>query len=413
MEKTVNSPRQRKKKKKTGLYIILALLLIVYLFVQWYLINRNKTETVKATEGYLNDSIKSVGYVCKDEIIVSDSYTGYFYYNIENGQRISAGSLIGEAYPSANDINLLFDLIEISNQIENLKDASQFMSTVNADISQTRKDLSLSLAQLSEQLSADIYKNVSQISLNATLNLNKINVAMSREGDLNSAIENLTNLKSSVEAQISQPTSSIQSPASGYFINSIDGFENTLNIDSFKNMSYNEGMEILSSPVESSSAVCGKIVTSYKWYLCTYVTSEDAAKLYKGQSVQLSLDSSENKYQKATVESVTEKEDGMFLVVLESSSMNLDAASIRISQCEILFSQYKGIKIPKESLRIIDGEMGVFVQFSKLVQFKKVSPIYQDDNYMILPLNGDSENQVELYDNVIVKGVNLYDGKYL
>ena len=44
---------------------------------------------------------------------------------------------------------------------------------------------------------------------------------------------------------------------------------------------------------------------------------------------------------------------------------------------------------------------------------KKIKPVYQDENYVILPIENDAENQVELYDDIIVKGVNLYDGKYL
>ena len=101
------------------------------------------------------------------------------------------------------------------------------------------------------------------------------------------------------------------------------------------------------------------------------------------------------------------------LIVLKSTTMNKQAAASRIVDGEILFSQYRGIKIPKSAIRIVDGEMGVYVKFSKLVIFKKVNPVYQDENYVILPLNVEEGNEVELYDDIIVKGVNLYDGKYL
>ncbi|MEG0020319.1 MAG: HlyD family efflux transporter periplasmic adaptor subunit, partial [Oscillospiraceae bacterium] len=88
-------------------------------------------------------------------------------------------------------------------------------------------------------------------------------------------------------------------------------------------------------------------------------------------------------------------------------------AAIRITDCEILFKQYKGIKIPKSALHILDGELGVYVKFAKLVQFKKVKPIFENNNYVILPIARDEYNEVSLFDDVIVKGVNLYDGKYL
>ena len=57
--------------------------------------------------------------------------------------------------------------------------------------------------------------------------------------------------------------------------------------------------------------------------------------------------------------------------------------------------------------------MGVYVNFSNVVYFKKINPVYEDDNYVIVPKKTDENNQVEMYDSIIVKGRNLYNGKYL
>ena len=195
-------------------------------------------------------------------------------------------------------------------------------------------------------------------------------------------------------------------------MNNIDGYESIADTDNFKNLSYEEGYDILINPIENNQDKYGKMITDYKWSLCTYVTKKQAERLYEGQKVRLSLNSQENEYHTVSVDSIVPKDD-MVLVVLKSTTMNKQAASSRIVDSEILFSQYRGIKIPKSAIRIVDGEMGVYVKFSKLVIFKKVTPVYQDDNYVILPLKVEEGNEVELYDDIIVKGVNLYDGKYL
>ena len=174
-----------------------------------------------------------------------------------------------------------------------------------------------------------------------------------------------------------------------------------------------EGKEVLNGTSTAKSGdVYGKIITNYKWDMCTYVSPEQAEKLYEGQNVKLSVDMESNYYHSVKVEKLIDKGDTV-LVVLKSSTMSKDIVKERITDCEILFNQYRGIKVPVEALRFVDGEQGVYVKFSKLVKFKKVKPIYQDANYAILPIATDEENQVELYDNIIVKGVNLYDGKYL
>ena len=404
---------QRKRKKKNRfLPVLTVLVLLIYFVAQWYLINRNKIETVKANEGYINDSILTMGIVCREEIIINNVADGYFYYNVDNGQRVSSGMLIGEVYSSQSDLNNIYSSKLLETQIDNLEEAENFMSSVNVDISITRRQLSSNMVNFSQQLSEGDYNNVYDNVQDMLLNLNKINVAMNREGDISATIDELKAQNKDVKSNISSPVQSIYSPTSGYFMNNVDGYEAIASVSNFKNMSYSEGAEIIVNPVEEVSNQYGKMITDYKWSLCTYVTKSQAEKLYEGQKVRLSLDCQQDEYHTVTVDSIIPKDD-MVLVVLKSTTMNKQAAASRIVEGEILFSQYRGIKIPKSAIRIVDGEMGVYVKFSKLVQFKKIKPVYQDENYVILPLQVGEGNEVELYDDVIVKGVNLYDGKYL
>ncbi len=407
--------QQKKRKKRLNISSIIFFIIIfgIYLIAQWYLINRNKIETVKATEGFINDSILSKGIVCRNETVLENTSDGFVYYNVENGQRVSNGMLIGEVYPSLNDVELIKKSKDIQEQLERLAEAENFMSSVNVDISIIRKQLSNSMVSMSQNLITGNYQHIYGDMMDVALNINKINSAMNKDDDTKTTQEELVNLKNETVSSISAPTSTVNSPTSGYFINSIDGYENVINQDTFKNISYEEGIKIIDTPVENSKdGVYGKVITDYKWYLCTYVTPEQAEKLHEGKKVKVSLDISQNKYQVVEIENIIPKDD-MVLVILKSSTMDANASSIRVSDCEILFAQYKGIKVPKSALRIVNGEMGVYVKFSKLVKFKKISPIYQDEKYMILPTETTSDNEVELYDDIIVKGVNIYDGKYL
>ena len=406
---------ERRKKRKINLFfpILTVVLLLAFFVIQWYLINRNKIETVKANEGYINDSIISTGIVCRDEIIMDDNSDGYFYYNVDNGVRVSSGMLVGEVYPSQKDIDLIYRSESIESQISKLKEAENFMSSVNVDISITRRELSNSMARFAQDMSSGNFADVYNEMIDMSLYLNKINAAMNREGDISSTIEELEGINQNVKSQISDPLESVYSPSSGYFVNTADGYEDVADTEKIQDMSYNEAMELINGSVpEFKGDVYGKIITNYKWDMCTYVSREQAEKLYEGQNVKLSVDIESNYYHNVKVEKLIDKGD-MILVVLKSSTMSKDIVQERITDCEILFNQYRGIKVPVEALRFVGGEQGVYVKFSKLVKFKKVKPIYQDANYAILPIETDETNQVELYDNIIVKGVNLYDGKYL
>lgn len=404
---------KRKRKRNIFWPVLISICLLIYIAMQWYLINRNKIETVKATEGFINDSIMSMGIICRDETIMQQVAVGSYYYAVENGDRVSSGMLIGEVYPSEKDINLIYQSQYISQQIEKLEEAQNFMSSVNVDISITRRQLSSDMVNFSRDLSAGKFNNSYEEMTNIVLQLNKINVAMGRDGDIDGTKQSLADLNTAVKSQISQPIQIIYSPVSGYFMNVIDGYENIATVENFENMTYQEGINILTNSIEQvDSEKYGKIITDYKWNLCTYVTALQAEKLYEGQKVRLSIDIDEQEYQTVTIEKLVPKDD-MVLVILKASTIGKGSVSTRVTESEILFSQYRGIKIPKSAIRIVNGEMGVYVKFSKLVQFKKIKPVYQDENYVILPIENDENNEVDLYDEIIVKGVNLYDGKYL
>ena len=271
----------KKRKKKKNLFpILMVAALLIYFVVQWYLINRNKIETVKANEGYINDSILSTGIVCREESIIENVADGYFYYNADNGQRVSSGMVIGEVYSSQADIANIFASQQLENKISKLEEAENFMYSVNVDISITRKELNNSMTDFSQHISEGDYSNVYSNVQDILLNLNKINVAMNREGDISATKDNLKTQYSSVKGQISSPVQTIYSPVSGYFMNDVDGYEHIAKTDNFKNMSYAEGYDILINPSENSVDSYGKMITDYKWNLCTYVTAQQAERLY-------------------------------------------------------------------------------------------------------------------------------------
>ncbi|MEG3030517.1 MAG: HlyD family efflux transporter periplasmic adaptor subunit [Oscillospiraceae bacterium] len=394
--------------------ILIFFLLICYFIMQGYLINRNKIETVKATEGFINDSILSSGIVCRDEVILTDQFDGAVNYHINDGQRVSGGMLIGEIYPSTADVENIKRVAALETELENITAAQSFMTTVGVDISVTRKQLNNSIIDISQGISVGAYEKVITDLPGLILNINKINVATGKGGDLETAKNEFIQAIDSAKQGISPPIGTLNSQYAGYFIKGVDGYESIATVDNFKSLSAVEGYNIIQKPndFEQTDSYYGKIITDYKWKLCTYVSNEDAAKLKVGNNVKLALNSEQEQYQKATISEVIPFEN-MSLVVLQSSTMDTKSAAIRITDCEILFKQYKGIKIPKSALHILDGELGVYVKFAKLVQFKKVKPIFENNNYVILPIARDEYNEVSLFDDVIVKGVNLYDGKYL
>ena len=83
----------------------------------------------------------------------------------------------------------------------------------------------------------------------------------------------------------------------------------------------------------------------------------------------------------------------------------------RTANVKISFRNYKGLRISQKALRILDGEKGVYVKSGYSVKFKKVDILYTGLDYYLCQIQYGSSDQLSLFDEVIVEGTDLYDGK--
>ncbi|MBQ3587366.1 MAG: hypothetical protein II977_02240 [Oscillospiraceae bacterium] len=405
--------RARPKKRKKG-WIPFVVLVFIYVFRQAYLINANSVDTVKAAEGYINNSIISQGIICREETVLSFSGNGAIDYLAENGERVSKGYALANIYPSVEDIEKIKLLRNRQALLRDINRADEYINNTTLDMSVTRKQLTQQLADLSEISYGNDYSTVDSKLADLTLSLNKVGVATGRIKDFSQARKQIESEIYAVKSTINRPLNNLYSSYTGYFLHNPDGYENIATTDNFLNFNYSQGNDIISGAAAFSAPrnSYGKIITDYKWSICTYVDSSMAERIKPGAALSVSINVGDNEYYKATVKNVVDKGDKT-LVVLQCSNMNDAAAKTRVTDCEILFRQYTGIKIPKSAIHFEGEQMGVFVNFSNLVQFKKISPVYEDENYVIVPATQSADNQVKMHDSIIVKGRNLYDGKYL
>lgn len=404
-----------KIRKKSTILPLIFFLIGMYVFLQVYLMNANKVDVVKATEGYINDSIISQGIVCREEIVLTKSSSGVVDYLIKDGERVSKGHKIAEVYPSYEDLNNIIYLKSRQKALDDIKVVESYIDGNVLDISNTRKQLSSQMSQLSSLTAKEDFNHTLENLNELIVSLNKIGISTGKITDFSEAKRKIQSEIDAIQSKIPQPIDTMNSPYTGFFLRTIDGYENTATVEKFINMSYAEGVQMINSTSEQplSDNEYGKIITDYRWSICTYLDKDQASRLREGKSIKISLDVNSNEYHKATVEKIIDKGEKT-LVVIECTDMDSIAATTRVTDCEILFKQYDGIKIPKTAIKF-DSEqtMGVYVNFSNVVKFKKISPVYEDENYVIVPSTVSSENQVKLYDSIIVKGRNLYDGKYL
>ena len=80
----------------------------------------------------------------------------------------------------------------------------------------------------------------------------------------------------------------------------------------------------------------------------------------------------------------------------------------------IVTDSYEGIRISNKSVRVVDGQTGVYIVQGSVVKFRLIEIVYATDTFTLCKQKDASDsNAIRLYDEVIEKGKNLYDGKYI
>ena len=113
------------------------------------------------------------------------------------------------------------------------------------------------------------------------------------------------------------------------------------------------------------------------------------------------------------VDCSVDDETGTAKVIVEGVYLNSDIATLRVEEATIDFQTFSGIKVDRKVLRIENDELGVYVKFGAKVLFKKIEPIFETEDYVLAKPNSSDDDYLELYDEIIVEGKDLYAGKEL
>jgi hypothetical protein len=93
--------------------------------------------------------------------------------------------------------------------------------------------------------------------------------------------------------------------------------------------------------------------------------------------------------------------------------MNAELATIRKESVEIQLVEHTGMKVPKRAIVVQDEETGVFVRSGNVVAFRKIKQSYSEPADYVICEIVEEDGYLRLYDDIIVGGRDLYDGKII
>lgn len=252
-------------------------------------------------------------------------------------------------------------------------------------------------------------------------------IATGTQLDFTAQLLQLQKQKKSLQTNLRNPQT-VSAPYAGYFVSGIDGYENAVSFQDVRTdgVTASQVDELMKQKPEEATDAFGKIIGQHTWYFLCNVSMSQLSNLKKGYYVTVSFPDKGIYDVSLRVHSVSDRAGDKVALVLKCTSMNEALSTLRKERAEITVRTYNGFKISNDALREENGLTGVYVLSGNVVVFKPIKILYHADNYVIagpaVYYNDKGEidkektpnlPQVETYDQVIVKGKNLYDRKVI
>ncbi len=402
------------KKIVTAFFILILMFIIIYpiLALEGSQVIM-KTQTAVSRTVY--ETIDTTGFAVRKEVLIDNAYSGTVVPAVDNGSKVSIGDTVANIYASESAAVAALRLKEIKNEIEYYKSiAINAGSSPGADIAVYKNSVATSLFALSEAVEADSLSSVYDLSRNLREAIMKKQSATGDEADVSPKIAALQAEYDSLKATAGSGSAVTVSQA-GYYVDSADGFESTADYDSASAYKAADTEALLEAvPGTVSLRNVGKLITDFNWYLIFNTTVDKLGNKVRGSyvTVMFGNSSADDLRMEIVSVNVTEGSD-VLTVVLRSNIMNEEIAALRHEAVKIRVDSVSGIAVDRMALRTVDGEKGVYVKEGNLVNFKKVNIIYSDANIVLSEPKPLDDSYLAVYDEMILEGTDLYDGKLL
>lgn len=422
-----------KKIKKIAI-IALAFLLIAYIAFQFIYTKVETVQTETAIKTTASDEYQTQGYVFRDEVLIENNSSGVVSYSIEDGASVANGETIGSVYPTEDDVNAQVQIEKLQKELKSLQDLEEGKTDMQMSLNTLNDQIYLSILGLTSAKNQETYlkKEDDKEKLLNMLNERKIltGTPMNFTSKINDLNDQINKLKSSHSAS----KDTIKSPVAGNFISYVSGYENAYDYNKIKQITPAEVANGF-KPQEKKSNVIGKIDKNLIWYVVCNISADNLSNFSLGDYVSISMPFATTNAFNAKIAAINRDESNQAAVVFACNTMNSDLAKANVEQVKIKSSEHTGVRINKNAIHIntltkdikdANGNVvkqtkdvqGVYILYGKQLLFKQIVPICSYDNYVLCKEDPDenelfTDGSVQVYDKVVVKGTNLYAGKFV
>lgn len=395
-----------------------------------------KTETAHIIQVF--DSIDAQAYVIRDEKIIADDLSGFVNFTLTDADKIEKDGVVALVYSSENQGLLSKKAEIIKNEISRLENLKNFGFALSSSPSSIDQQAYLELNDFIKNMCSHEFNKLAKKRDNILYLLNERQIVAGQNLNLSEKITQLNNELTQINSQINGNVKKILAEESGFFVGNTDGHESDFDYDNVLKITSEQVDSLLKGGnSRENNKNSAKLVTNSKWFVVCNLKKNDALQLNIDQYVELFMPLASANRLKAKVVAINQSDkNSPAAVVFQCDDVDKNILAIRNEPVKINIAEYKGISVSKSAVHekkltrtVVDDESGeekseekvvkgVYVKYGKQLAFKEIDIIFSTDDYVICNINADksklfSENTIKEYDEIVVKGRDLYDGKFV
>ena len=393
---------------------VLCLFLLIHVTFHSVNLDSNPYQTEVALTYSISDSAEASGVIVREEQVISGQASGgVVSYQQSDGTVVRKGSVIAEVYNSSNDISIRRQIRALEEQIAALSKVSDARSAEYSSTETINRQINAEIDDYIALIHQGQVSDLSDSKAELLYLLSQKDVVMGEAESYASRITQLQTEVDSLNTRLSGSLVQYTSPEIGYFARMTDGYEAVLTPNSINTMTVEQLRTFSREKVVFYNSNLGKIVTDHHWYYAAVLPAADAEKFILGDTVYLNFNMYNITQIPFTVKEVRtdESDPDHCMVLLSTSHMVPELLMVRNPSVQIDFTSYTGLRIPAKAKRYEGQQVGVYVQDGDVVRFKTINIIYENSEFILCGANPDLERPLEIYDQVIVEGTDLSDGK--
>ncbi len=408
-------------KNRTWINVICTVLVVaafVYLFHDVLTMNKNSYDTETADEVTEQEKISLKAFLVRDEEYINQKTTGTVVPLIKDGMRVASGDAVARVCNSSEDAAAVSKLVETKESLARYQEISEQTELNALDMEKLNKAIDASYTELLKTANNGDFSDL-------TKNTEELENKLASKQILKDGTINLTDKFNKLNAEIQSleakniNTSDVIAPLSGYYISNLDGYEGAMDYDKIDSLTVSDAEKLFERKPDDVSGQMGKIVGSYKWYLVTVMDGKYSLVLNEGDKMKINMPYYGFKNVEVVVEKISKTDGGKVAVAFSCNMMNETYANMRIEDIELVFREFTGYKVNSSSIHREKDEKNedidvVYILRGDIMNARKIEIIYDAGDYVVVSEDTEAKNgfrPIKRYDEVIVKGRNLSDGK--